>query len=167
VHNNLGREVEEDEFEQADGKSEAGPIMSVLQNLQTIAIELDVAIKVHVVESLHRNLVPTAVFNLVGFILEGEIVLDRTSRKSGLFILARSEGRCECPEAEEDREGGEETEENSGLQSTANFPGQVEWDEAKKGEEEDVGETFSSGAICRERCIFNCWVLRIESAEFN
>lgn len=165
MHDNLRNEAEEDEVEQAQSKSEASPIMSVLQNLQAVAIELDLAIKVHIVEGFHGDLVPPAIFNPIGVVLEGKVVLDRASRKSGLFVLAGSEHRMELPESHEDRNRGEKTEEYGGLQSTAYFPSQVEWDEAEDGEEEDVGESFRSGGICWNWGILDCWVLQDRLAE--
>ena len=65
--------------------------MPVLQGLQAIAVELNLATKIHIVESLHGNLVPPTVLGLVGFILEGKVMLDGTSWKPGLFVFARSE----------------------------------------------------------------------------
>ncbi len=65
--------------------------MSVFHNLEAVPIEVNVAIKVHVMESLHWNLVASSVLELVGLILEGKIVFDRAGRESGFFILARTE----------------------------------------------------------------------------
>ena len=161
VHNDFRHEAEENELEQADCKSEACPIMPVLQDLQTIAIELNLAIKVHVVEGLHRNLVSAAVLDLVGFVLEGKVVLNGASRKSGLFVLARGEHRMEGPECNEDGDGSKEAEEYGSLQPAADLPCEVEGDEAEQGEEEDVGESFSSGSICWDWGIFYCWELEI------
>jgi hypothetical protein len=167
VHDNFRHEAEEDEFEQAQSKSEASPIMSVLQDLQAVAIELDLAIKIHIVESLHGDFVSPTVFGLIGFVLESKVVLDGASGKSGLFVLARSEHRMKLPERDEDRDGGKEAEEDGGLQSAANLPRHVEWDESEDGEEEDIRESFSSGGICWNWSIFDCWVLRSMSAAFN
>lgn len=140
VHDDFRCELEEDKFEQAQGKCEACPIMSVFQNLQTIAIELDVSIKVHVVESLHGDLVCASVLELVGLILECKVVLDRAPGVSGFLVLARTEPRMEGPECNENGDCCKEAEEDSSLQSTPDFPGHVEGNETKKGEQENVGE---------------------------
>lgn len=167
MHNNFWYEAEEDVFEQALGKPEACPIMPVLQGFQTIAIDLDLAIKVHIVEGHHWDLVSPAVLGLIGLILEGKVVLDGTSGKSGLFVFARSEHGVQSPKCDQDREGGEETKEDGGLESTADLPRKIERDETEKGEKEDVGESFSSGGICWKGGIFDGRELRNGSAELN
>jgi hypothetical protein len=96
--------------------------MSVFHYFQAIPIEVNLAIKVHVVECLHWDLVPSTVLEFVGLILECKIVFDRAAWNSGLFILAGTEGRCEIPKPDQDRNGREDTEEDTGLQSAADFP---------------------------------------------
>ena len=76
VHNNFGCEDEEYVFEQVHGKSEACPVMSVLHNLQAVAIEVHVTSKVHGVESLQRDLVRASVFKLIGLMFERKVMLD-------------------------------------------------------------------------------------------
>lgn len=122
VHNDLGRKDEEDVLEQGPSESEAGPVMSILHHLQAVPIELDIPIEVHGVERLHGDLVLPAVLGLVGFVLEGEVVLDWTAWELDLFILARTEGRSQVPVADQDRDGGEESKEHGGLQSAADLP---------------------------------------------
>jgi hypothetical protein len=92
VHDNLGCELEQDKLEQAQGKSEGCPVVSVLHDFQRIPVEVNLAIKEHIMEGLHRNLIGTSVLELVGLILEGKVVLDRAAWNSGLFILTRTEG---------------------------------------------------------------------------
>jgi hypothetical protein len=122
MHDELWCEAEEDVFKDANGKSEAGPVVPVLQNLQGIAIELNVAVKVHVLESLHGDLVPAAVPDLIGIALEGKVMFDGAPWELDLVVLARAEGRYSGPECDQNRDGGEETKEDGGLQSAADFP---------------------------------------------
>ncbi len=65
--------------------------MSVFHNLEAVPIEINVAIKVHVMESLHWNLVASSIFEFVGLMLEGKVVFDRAAWNSGFFILSRTE----------------------------------------------------------------------------
>lgn len=125
MHDDFWREVEEDIFEKTDGEFEACPVMSVLENLKCVAIEVNLSIKVHVVKGFHRNLVLAAVFQPVGLFLEGKIMLDRASWILGLLILARGEAGEDCPECKENWDGCNETEENSSLETTANLPRKV------------------------------------------
>jgi hypothetical protein len=122
MHNSLWQQAEEEELEEAKGKSEAGPIMPVLQHLQTVAVEVNVAIKIHVMESFHGDLVLPAVLDLIRIILEGKIMLDWATRKLNLIVLSWSERRCDSPEGDKDGDGGKKGEEDCGLQTAADFP---------------------------------------------
>ena len=97
--------------------------MSVFEDLQSVAIELDISVKIHVVEGLHWDFVSSPVLDPVGLVLEGKVVFDGASRVSGLFVYARSKGRMESPECQQDGDRGEETKEDACLRSAANFPG--------------------------------------------
>lgn len=90
MHNNFRGELEEDELEQAQGESKAGPIVSVLQDLQDVAVEINLAVKVLLHESFHRNLAVSTVFLLVFGIFEGKVVIDRATRELRLLGLART-----------------------------------------------------------------------------
>jgi hypothetical protein len=125
VHNDFRCELEEDELEQADGESKAGPVGTVLEDLEAVAVELNIALKVHVVEGLDWDLGPSAVLELIGIVLEGEVVLDRATRKSHFLILAGAESRVKVPERNQERDRGEETEKNRRLQTATDFPGRV------------------------------------------
>ena len=96
--------------------------MSVFHYLQTVPVKVNVAIKVHIMECLHWDLVSTSVLELVGLLLECKVVFDGAARNSGLFGLARTEGRGKVPESHQDWDRSEETEKDAGLQSAANFP---------------------------------------------
>jgi hypothetical protein len=122
VHDNFRDEAKEEELEQTQSKSEACPVMSVLQDLQAIAIELNLTIKVHVVESLHGDLIPSAIPNLIRLVLEGKVMFDWASGKSGLFVLARSEHGVKQPEGGEDGDGGKESKEDGSLQPPSYLP---------------------------------------------
>lgn len=127
VHNDFRCELEENELEQAYGEGEACPIGTVFEDLEAVAVELDIALKVHVVESLHWDLCPPAVLELVGVVLEGEVVLDRATRQCHFLIFARAEGRVKIPERNQERDRSEEGEKNRRLQTATDFPGRVCW----------------------------------------
>lgn len=159
MHDNLRCKLEEDKLEQAQCEPEGCPVMSVLHNFQRIPIEVNITIKVHIMECLHWDLIGSAVFELVGLVLEGKVMFDGAAWNGGLFILAGTEGRGEVPETDQNRDCREETEEDAGLQSAADFPGQIPWDECNEGDEEDVGEALVAGTISRQRSILDCRVL--------
>lgn len=109
-------------LEQRQSKSEACPIVPVLQNFQAVAIEVDLAIKEHTIEGLIRNLVVSAILGLILGILECEVVLNWAAWELGLLVLAGTEGRCQIPETDQDRDCCEEAEEDAGLQSSTDLP---------------------------------------------
>jgi hypothetical protein len=155
VHNKLGCEAEEDVLEEANGKLEAGPIVSVLKHLETVAIEVGIAVKVHGVEGFHGDLAPPAVLNLIGIVLEGQVVLDGAAWELDLLVLAGDEGRRDIPEGDQDGDGGEEGKEDCGLQAAPDFPGQVEGDDEEDGEEEGVGKPVTARAVGGEGSILD------------
>lgn len=125
MHNDLGDHASKEVLDQTEGEAEASPVMSVLEGLQAVTVELDVAVKVHLVEGLHGDLALAMVLGLVFGLLEGEVVLDGAAGELGLLSLARRDGRdCE-PESTEERRRGEDGEEEGKLKPTANLPREV------------------------------------------
>ena len=122
MHDHLRHHASEEIPEQTQGKAEVGPVMPVLQQFQCVPFEVDEAIKVHVVEGLHGNLVPAMVLVSVLLSVELEIVLDGLAGKMRLLILARRHGRKDGPEAHEDWDTGEDGEEDGRLQPPSNLP---------------------------------------------
>lgn len=45
-----------------EGESEIGPVVSVFQDFQGIALQIDLLVEVHLGECLHGNLIPAIVF---------------------------------------------------------------------------------------------------------
>lgn len=88
MHDDLGNHFEEEVGAEADGEAEACPVMSVFQNLKTVAIEFNIPIEIHFVEGLYGDLVLAMVLGLVGLLLEGEVVLDGSTGVLGLLILS-------------------------------------------------------------------------------
>ena len=91
VHNHLWCEAQENKLEQAQREPETSPVMPVFHNLQGIPVEINVSIKIHVVESFHWDLVLSTIFDLIGLILEGKVVFDWAAWKLGFLIFARTE----------------------------------------------------------------------------
>lgn len=151
MHDELGNEGEEEVLDEAHGEGEVGPVVAVLEDLEAVAVELDVAVKVHLVEEVHLDLDIAAVLGLVLGVLEGQVELNRTAGELGLFVLARANGRDDEPPANKDGQVEDDGEENGRLPASANLPGEVGGDEHEEADE-DVGmEAFSTGAIGRQR----------------
>jgi hypothetical protein len=133
--------------------------MAILHNLQAIAVKLYIAIKIHLMECLHRNLVLATVLQTVSFLLEGEVVLDRTARIFNLLILSRSEDRGNEPETRKDGQRGEKGKEYCRLKAAAYFPSKVIRYTTYERKEENVGKALAPASICGKGCILNCWRL--------
>lgn len=122
VHENLGDHAGKEELDQAIGEMEAGPVVAVLHDVESVAVEVNLLVEVHLVEGLHGNLVLAAVLELVLGVLEGEVVLHRATGESGFLILARGEHGMGHPEGGKQGKSGEEGKEEGGLQATADLP---------------------------------------------
>lgn len=106
VHDHLGHHASQEEPEQAQGEAEVGPVVSVFHDLQTIAIEVYLFVKVHLMERLHGNFVLATILSLILLALEGEVLLDRSARQLGLFVETRRHGGGDRPEGHEDGDSG-------------------------------------------------------------
>lgn len=122
VHDELGNHAGKEELDQTNGEAEACPVMPVLENLEAVTVEVDVTVKVHLMEGLHGDLVLALVFCLVLRLLEGEVVLDGLARVFGLLVLAGAVGGDDEPEGTEKGEGGEDGQEDGRLGATAELP---------------------------------------------
>lgn len=71
MHDDFGHHAGQEEPEKTNGEAEASPVMSVFHDLESVSIEVDLAVEVHLVESLHWDLVPAPVFLSVRLLLEG------------------------------------------------------------------------------------------------
>lgn len=159
VHDDLWCELEEDKLEKADGESEASPIGSVLEDLQAVTIEFDIAIEVLVVESLHRDLRLSTIPQSIGLVLEGKVMLDWAPGQSNLLISARAEARRHSPERNKNWDRGEDGEEDGRLQASTNLPRGICWHDEEQCEEDGIGEGFAARPICWERCVLDRRIL--------
>lgn len=159
MHDDLRDHAKEEELDEANGEAEAGPVMAVLHNLEAVTLEVNITIKVHLVESLHGDLVVATVLEAVGLLLELEVVLNTTVRKANLLILARADGGDYKPPSGEQGKIDDEGEEEGGLESTANLSAEEPRDKDQDGDEDIVVEGIGTRAIGRERSILDGRIL--------
>ena len=57
VHDDLGHHARQKIAKKAEGEFPVGPVVSIFEDLQSIAFEVDFTIKVHFVEGFHWDLV--------------------------------------------------------------------------------------------------------------
>lgn len=102
VHDNLRHHSRQEKHEKADRKPEAGPIVSKLQNVQNVSLDINLSIEVKFVERLHRDLTPSIVLITELLCLECEVGFDGLPGKLGFFILPGRETGCNSPKSDED-----------------------------------------------------------------
>jgi hypothetical protein len=125
VHQHFGNEAGKEVLEQSQRKAEAGPVMSVLQYIESITLKINLAVEVLLVESLHGNLALAMIFDTVMFAVELQVVLNRAARILGFLVLARRHGRGHGPEEHQDRNGSEDGEEDGGVETSSDLAGKV------------------------------------------
>ena len=72
----LRHKVQQEVLEEAKRQPEISPIMSPLQNLQHITIELHISIEVLLLKNLDRYLIPSLIPFFVFCVLEGDVAFD-------------------------------------------------------------------------------------------
>lgn len=164
MHDNLGNHANKEVLDQTDGETEAGPIVAELHNLKAVAVEVDVAFKVHLMEGLHGNLLLAIVLALVLRLLESKVVLDALARVLGLLVLSRANRRDNHPVGSQERQTGEHREEEGSLGATTELPGEpVRWNDQDRGEAHQ-GEAVIACGIGWQGSIFDGGVLEDEGA---
>lgn len=157
VEEDVGEEGEQEELEDANGEVKGGPVVAVLEDIEHVALDVDVAGKVHLVEGLHGDLGATgAVLGLVLGVLEGQVVVDGAAGQLDLVVDARAEVGLESPVCDQDGQEEDYDEEDDGLGATTNLPRQ----EGRQAEDErgqhDIAEVGGTGAVSRERRVVDC-----------
>lgn len=160
VHDNLGHHAKQEELDKANGKAEANPVVALLHDLKAVTLEVNIAVKVHFVESLHRNLVGATVLGTIGLLLEFEVVLDTTVGKANLLILAGADGGNGQPPGSEHGKIDNDGEEQGGLEATTDLPAEPPGDDGQDRDEDIVVEGVRTRAIGGKRSVLDGWVLR-------
>lgn len=153
VEDDVDEEGEDDELEQVNGEGEVGPVVTVLQDLQDVAVELDLAVQVHLSEGLQGDLVTAAPLGLVFGALEGNVVLDGTTGQLHLLVGARAEGGGKGPVGDQQGEDEDEGKEEPGLLAATEETGDESGNTDEDGCEEVVGEALVTGTVGGEWCI--------------
>lgn len=169
VQNNLRHHAGQKELEQRVGKFERSPIVSVLHNLEAVALEADFSSKVLLMECLHRDLVTSTIPGLVLRLVEVEIVLNWLSGMLNLFIFARGETGRNCPVSHKNRERCQEEKEDVGVKATSDLPFQIKWNTTKQAKQNLVGEVICAGTLSRQNVVFDGgglvnWVSKLENS---
>lgn len=89
MHNDLRNHAREEIPEQTECELPVGPVVSVLHDLQSITLEIDLTVKVHLMKGLHGDLafaiVPCPVFR----VMELQVMLNTSTRVTSFLVLSR------------------------------------------------------------------------------
>lgn len=155
VEEHIGSKSTEDELEEIEGEAEVGPVVAVLEDIEDVAVGINLAVDVHLGEGLDRDLGAASPLGLVGSILESDVGLDGTAGELCLLVDARAEGGLEGPVADEDGEEGDQAEENLGLDAATDEAGEEPGDTNEQTEKDEVGEAIVSRTFSGQRGIVN------------
>lgn len=156
----LGNETKQEVFVETHGEAEVGPVVTELETLKSITLEVNLAIEVLLVEDLHGNLALAAVGSTVMLAVELKVVLDGTTSVLGLLVLTRRDGGSNGPVGHQNGDRGKDSEEDGGVETTANLASQVPRNEHEQREEQDVGEAIAAGRVGGNGSILDSRVLQ-------
>lgn len=159
VHDNLGHHASKEEPEERQSEAEVGPVVTVLHDLKSVSVEVDIAVEVLLVEGLHGDLAAAVVLGAVGLLVELEVVLNRGTGVASLLVLAGSVAGGNGPESHQDGDSSQDTKEDPGLETTADLVGHVAGDTAEESEQDIVVERLATSGVGGEGSVLDSWVL--------
>ena len=124
VDDHLGNHAEEEVLNQTESEAGLGPVMAPFEDLEQVAVELDLTIEVLLLEGLDGYLLLAIVGVTVLLLLECEVVFDVLARQPGLLVLAGRKLGGQPPEGTENGQTQEQGEENPCLETSAQLPGE-------------------------------------------
>lgn len=89
MHDQFRNHASEEEPTQTQRESKASPVMTILQRVKSVSLEVDVSIKVHLMKRFHWDLALAMVLKSILVMFEIQVVLDRPPWIARLLILAR------------------------------------------------------------------------------
>lgn len=161
VQQQLGNEAKQEVLEETHSELEVGPVVTVLESLQSIPLEVNLAVEVLLVEDLHGDLALAAVGGTVMLAVEVQVVLDWKATVLGLLGLAGRNGRGNSPESHENGNGGENGKEDGGVEPAADLAGQVPRHHDDQENHQAIGEAVAARRVSGDRGILDSRVLNI------
>lgn len=152
VENHIGGECEEDVPEKIQGKAKGCPIMTILEDLESISVEINTSSKVQLEKDLQRDLVSSVPPRPVTLALETQVVFDRSTGELDFIIESRAELGEEGPDSNENRQGCKDGEE---VSREAQFPREPVRHAKKCTPKNNVGELLVAGAVGRQRGVLD------------
>lgn len=147
MQQHLRDEAKQEVLEETHGELEVGPIVTVLESLQSITLEVDLAVEVLLVEDLHGDLALATVGGTVMLAVEVQVVFDGAAAVLGLLGLAGGDRGRDGPEGHENGESGEDSKEDGGVEATANLAGEVPRHHDDQEDHQAIGEAVATGRV--------------------
>ena len=133
--------------------------MTRVEGLERLTVDLDLVVKVGVVEDLHGDLLLAKVLCLELGVLDSDVFLDVAAGKLDLLVLAGAVHTHDGPVADGDGEAEEEDKEDISLEAAIAYDGDGPLDEPGHAENEGgelvVGEVAVALREANEGRIFN------------
>lgn len=167
MDNHLGNHAKEEVLDQTKGEAGLRPVVTPFEDIEHVALQLDLTIEVLLLESLDGDLLLAVVGITVLLLVELEVVLNVLARQLGLLVLAGRELGGQPPEGSQNGQSGEEGEEDPSLQATTNLPGEICWHSNQQRDEGIVVERVAARALSRKRGIGNRGVLFRTAVSFD
>lgn len=147
MQQHLRDEAKQEVLEETHGELEVGPVVAVLKSLQSIALEVNLAVEILLVEDLHRNLALATVGGTVMLTVEVQVVLDGAAAVLGLLGLTGRDGGGDGPESHENRDSGEDGEEDGGVETTTHLASQVPRHHDNQEDHQAIGEAVATRGV--------------------
>jgi len=131
--------------------------MAVFQHIQHITIHVNLRVEVHFVENLDRDLALGLVLRLILLVPEAKVFGNWLAWELGFLVYPGRDHGKECPDSNENRYGGEEGEEDEGLESATNFVLEIVRNNEEQSSQEEIGEALGTGPFSWEWGILDGW----------
>lgn len=118
VNNHLRDHAKEEVLDQTESEAGLGPVVAPFEDIEHVAVELNLTIEVLLLEGLDRDLLLAVVGVTVLLLLELQVVLDVLAGQLGLLVLARRKLRGEPPERTKNRQTCDQSNEDPCLEAT-------------------------------------------------
>src|SRR5690242_11640554 len=146
-------------LDQTKGEAGLRPVVAPFEDVEHVALQLDLAIEVLLLEGLNGDLLLAVVGIAIFLLVKLQVVLNVLARELGLLVLAGRKLRGQPPERPKNRQSGDQGKENPCLHAAADLPGQVGGNTDEERDQGVVVERFAARALSRERGIGNRGVL--------
>lgn len=156
VQDDFGDHAKQEETEQRQRESEVGPVVLVFDDVEGVALERHLTVKVQFLERFNGDLGTLTVVQ--GFVLslqfggvEFQVVQDGAVGVLGLFVETGRVQRHDRPERHQDGDHQHHGEENPRLETTAKLAGDQVRDTGDETNHGQVGEVLQPGPVGGQR----------------